>query len=190
MSVEINLLPWREQQRNTQMKAFWVLLGAAMGLVAMILFVLHMLYEQQILDRQAENERLQEELLVVKAQIRAIERIKQEKRQLMERILAIEALERNRSKTVRLLEEIAFAVPRALRVDSLSRDGNRVHIEGMGEASSDVAQFMRNIEQSRELADAELHLIQANEEGGNQIEFHLQATQPGLFNPLDGLGGP
>lgn len=189
MSIQINLLPWRYAYRRQQLIQFMFMFGVGIFIVLFVLSCTHLIYQKQINDKRSENELIKSEVLQLDAQIFSIKRLQKEKLRLINRIRAIQILQKNRSKTVRLLEDVARSVPSGLHLEQLIREDDIVIIDGSAESNSNVAQFMRNIGKTFELKDPVLSVIKTNEaEPGRLIEFNLMARQPGLMIDLDNVG--
>lgn len=179
--ININLLPWREERKKTQQIQFFVFAGIGLGIVLCALGLWNMTIQSKIDTRLAQNILLKNEISMLDGKLASIKNLKEEKAQLLARIRTVQHLQDTRVKTVKLLEGITKAVPEGLFLTELSRKEDRVVIEGNATSNSQVAQFMRNIENTEELESPVLSVIQANEEDdGGLIEFNLQAVHSGF----------
>ena len=94
----INLLPWREQQRNERKLAFGVGIAAATRCGALVVaFAGYLLFNSMIASQQARNERLRAEIKTLDKQIEEINSLETRKQQFIARMQIIEKLQRSRS---------------------------------------------------------------------------------------------
>lgn len=179
MTININLLPWREERVEQQKQQFIFFISLCAGCAVMILMAVHFLLSYKVGDQDALNDRLRSEIIEVDKKILLIQNLKKEKSSLLARMNVIQQLQRDRPKIVKLLDNISKTVPEGLYLTSLNRTGIQLLIEGKAESNTRVSKFMRNIEASDWLTHPVLNLIQADETEKNNhgIGFYLQAVQ-------------
>ena len=182
MSVNINLLPWRQAHRKQMMIQFFFMTAVALFFVVVVLSGVHVFYQTKIDNKIAENDLIKNEIVQMDAKISAIKNLQKEKMRLMNRIKAIQILQKNRNKTVKLLEDLVRSIPVGLHLEQVSRKEDVIMIDGGAESNSDVAQLMRNLSKTTELVAPILSVIQSdNKDKTRMIQFNLQAKQPDLL---------
>lgn len=178
-TININLLPWREEQKEFEKKQFLMLLGLFAGLVIVIIAGIHMLFEHQIANQKELNQYLQREIKVLDAQIAEIDSIQEEKERLLARMAIIQELQSNRPYVVRFFDSLARIVPDGLYLKNLIRQGPQITLEGVAESNTRVSNFMRNIDKSEWLEKPVLSVIESTKESAadtdSVINFSLQA---------------
>ncbi len=91
--TQINLLPWREKQREEQKRYFFIALGAAVAVAIMIMVLSHIIIERQIDYQQQRIAVLNDEIKVLNQQIAEIKGLKKEKSALIARMKIIQTLQ-------------------------------------------------------------------------------------------------
>ncbi|HWP94272.1 MAG TPA: PilN domain-containing protein [Gammaproteobacteria bacterium] len=185
----INLLPWREELRKERQREFYVQLAGTVvvGLMTVGYFVL--LMNQFIDNQKARNEYLRSEIKLVEQRIKEIETLQETKRQLVARMQIIEQLQQARPEIVRLLDELARAVPSGVYLTEVKQSGTSLEITGIAESSARVSTFMRNIEASNSMGNPQLLVIQSKETGRQRLsEFSLKAVQTPAVPPAEESG--
>ena len=100
----INLLPWREQQRRERKLAFFVALGGAAGLAAVVATIAYLLLGSMIDAQEQRNTRLRSQIKVLDKQIEQINDLEQQKQKFISRMQIIEKLQRSRPEVVHLFD--------------------------------------------------------------------------------------
>jgi type IV pilus assembly protein PilN len=186
MSINLNLLPWREERKELQKREFLFLLALGVMVAVGIMFCVHGIFNRQINFQNDNNKYLQNEIAKLDLKIAEIQGLQKEKQQLLARMDIIQQLQTNRPQIVRLFDGIVHMVPEGLYLTNLTRTGARVLIDGKAESNTRVSTFMRNIESSNLLKNPILSLIQADEKSADKsapktpermIGFNLLAIQ-------------
>ncbi len=178
MTININLIPWREEQKEQDKKHFMILIGLCAGLAAVIVFGVHVMFSHQISYQKDLNDYLTKEIKILDKKIAEIDAIQKEKERLLARMDIIQQLQSNRPHVVRLFDNMVRTIPDGLFLLSLNRTNAQIAIEGKAESNTRVSKFMRNIESSDWLANPLLNVIQADENSPDSvIAFTLQANQ-------------
>lgn len=179
--AHINLLPWREELRQQRKKEFLTVVGG-MAIVAVgLVLVAHVYVGLLIGAQEGRNNILKQEIRQVEDKIKEISELERKKEQLVARMRVIEQLQSNRPEVVHLFDEIARAVPEGLYLVSLQQKGRTVTIKGMAQSNARVSAFMRSLEASQWFGEPKLDVISAKNnpkeltEGSR--EFTLQVDQ-------------
>lgn len=179
MSIQINLLPWREELKETKKKEFYVLLAGASIFSVFMIMLVHMSMVGQITFQVENNNILKQEISVLDMKIAEIKALKKEKEQLLARMQIIQQLQTNRPHIVRLFDGVTRTIPEGLYLTGITRNQTKILIDGKAESNTRVSTFMRNIENYSWLKNPNLSLIQADEkkENNKYIGFNLEAIQ-------------
>ena len=200
--ININLLPWREELKEEKKKEFLFILGIVVAAALAIVVFIHFYIDRQIKFQNEDNAYLRSEIKILEKQLEEIKIIGKEKKQLLQKMKVIQALQASRPEVVRLFDGIVRIVSQGLYITNLSRTGDIIRIDGKAESNTRVSGLMRNIEASNLLKDPKLSFIQAEDnkqdksqnktQDTNQqdrfIGFHLdatQVTQSTLSSPTD-----
>ena len=186
MTININLLPWRETLKEQQKKEFLSMLGLVVAGAVGLMICIHTLVARQIAFQNDNNTYLKNQIQILDQKIVEIQKIEKEKKELLAKMEVIQQLQASRPEVVQFFDGIVRVVPSGLFLTNLSRTGTKILIDGKAESNTRVSTFMRNIESTSWLRDPQLSLIQADEKvdkGKTQsmmdrlIGFNLQAIE-------------
>ena len=88
--AHINLLPWREEQRQEQTRQFATITGLSLLLTAALVFLVHVTVENQIDHQKFRNKMLQDEIATLNKALEQIAELEETKAQLLARMDVIQ----------------------------------------------------------------------------------------------------
>lgn len=159
---QINLLPWREQLRETQKRLFLQALGASFILALIIIFFTHFIYSMRISSQEYRNDLFKQQIAMLDAKSKEVKEVQKQKTQLISRMGIIRDLQANRPLVVHIFDELARVVPDGVFFVSLKREGDTIIVVGKAESNTRVSLLMRNIESSKWLQQPVLSEIKMN----------------------------
>lgn len=180
MTININLLPWREERKELLKKEFVTMLVFGIVVSCGLVLIMHMTVARQIAAQNDNNNYLKNEIKLLDDQIAQIQSLEKEKQQLLAKMEVIQQLQASRPEVVRLFDDIVRIIPPGLYLTNLSRTGNHILIDGKAESNTRVSTFMRNIEASGLFKTPDLTLIQADD---------MKADGKVMARPIDRLIG-
>jgi type IV pilus assembly protein PilN len=175
--VRINLLPVRVSKKKEagkqQLLLFVVVLVA--GVLA------NGFFHQQ---RAGELEALQKRVAKTRADIAQLDKIigevksiREEQKQLQDKLDVLDKLKQGRTGPVRMLDELAGLIPRRLWLTKMEEKAGKVTFTGGATSVEDVSQFMQGLKTSTYFADVELRKTDAKDAKGlKTVEFTITAT--------------
>ena len=174
---QINLLPWRAEQRKERKMAFLAALGG--GTVAALLAtgVIYMLFSSMISGQQQCNERLKAEIATLDKQIEQINSLEAQKQRFISRMDIIEKLQRSRPEIVHVFDELVRTLPDGTFLTGVTQTGHRLKLDGVAQSSTRVSTFMRNIDKSQWLKNPELSVIETKKDQALGATFTLFADE-------------
>ncbi|MFI4895425.1 MAG: PilN domain-containing protein [Steroidobacterales bacterium] len=181
----INLLPWREQLRRDRKIAFFVSLGIAAGVAAVVAFAAYLLLGSMIDGQDQRNERLRGEIKVLDKQIEEINDLESQKQRFIARMQIIEKLQRSRPEVVHLFDELVKAMPDGTYLTSIKQSSTKLKLEGVAQSSTRVSTLMRNIASSQWLRNPELEVVESAKDNSGGSRFVLDAAQISVANDAD-----
>jgi type IV pilus assembly protein PilN len=181
----INLLPWREQLRRERKIAFFVSLGIAAGVAAVVAFAAYLLLGSMIDGQDQRNERLRGEIKVLDKQIEEINDLESQKQRFIARMQIIEKLQRSRPEVVHLFDELVKAMPDGTYLTSIKQTSTKLKLEGVAQSSTRVSTLMRNIASSQWLRNPELEVVESAKDNSGGSRFVLDAAQVSVANDAD-----
>lgn len=172
--AHVNLLPWREAQRQRHKKQYISSLVVISILVLAVFWILGEVIEQQIRNQNSRNNYLQQQIGVLDTQIERIKDIRSSKAEIAQRMALIEQLQVSKNVSPIVFDELARIVPAGVSFEKLSRNGNLIEIVGISESNNRLSSFMRNLEQSDVFTSGILSSITADVSTSNAVsDFKL-----------------
>jgi type IV pilus assembly protein PilN len=176
--TQINLLPWREEQRQELKKQFVLMAVMTCVLAAAIVGLIHFQMQSKIGYQLSRNKFMSDEIAKVDEQIKEIKELQKVRRSLIERMEVIQDLQGSRPSIVHLFTEIVSSVPNGVYLQSLQQKGNNLKISGEAESNARVSTYMRNLQSSAWLKDPNLTVIEVEDKTVNRIStFTLTVKQ-------------
>jgi type IV pilus assembly protein PilN len=164
----INLLPWRDEQRKERQIQFWIAMGAATVVAALLAFLSYLMLSSMIDGQQRRNDRLRTEIKSLDKQIEEINSLETSKQNFIARMEIIEKLQRSRPEIVHIFDEIVKTLPDGAYLTSIKQTEQRFRFDGVAQSSTRVSAFMRDIDASEWLKNPELQVVQADPNSGGQ----------------------
>ncbi len=176
--TQINLLPWREEQRQEQKKQFVLMAVMTCILSAAIVGLIHFQMQAKIDYQLSRNNFLIDEIAKVDEEIKEISELQKVRRSLIERMEVIQDLQGSRPSIVHLFTEIVSSVPNGVYLKALEQQGSNLRINGEAESNARVSTYMRNLQSSAWLKDPNLTIIEIEDKTVNRIStFTLTVKQ-------------
>ena len=172
--IRINLLPHRELKRSARQRQFYVLASLVAGFAVLILFFVHGIISARISYQAQRNQYLEREIANLDKQIDEIKKLKEQIQVLLARKKVVEALQINRSETVRLLDQLVRQLPDGVYLKGIKETGARVDLTGFAQTNARVSTLLRNLESSPWIESPTLVEIRAVTQSNAKLsEFNL-----------------
>ena len=183
--TQINMLPWREEQRQELKKQFVVMALMTCVLAAAIVGLIHFQMQAKIDYQLSRNGFLTDEIAKVDEEIKEISELQKVRRSLIERMEVIQDLQGSRPSIVHLFTEIVSSVPNGVYLQSLEQKGNNLKINGEAESNARVSTYMRNLQSSAWLKDPNLTIIEIEDKTVNRVSTFTLTVQQTSPNATD-----
>ncbi len=185
----INLLPWREIERQEKKKEFLILLGMVVA-IALSLAVAWGYWVNWQIDWQADrNNLLNREIAVMDEKVKEIKELKLRRKQVLERMEVIKALQGNRPGIVKVFDEFVRSVPSGVFFVEVNRVGENVALIGFAESNNRISTLMRQLDASDRFKDPNLTKVDADDTLGEQgSRFELQVRLEMALDEADAEG--
>jgi type IV pilus assembly protein PilN len=185
--ANINLLPWRERQREERKQQFMVQLGIAAVLAAAVIGVADRIVNSSIDNQREVNDYLRSQITVLDQKLAEIRQLQEQKKALTARMAVIQELQGNRPIIVRLFDELVRTLPDGVYYNSVVRTNDSISLQGVAESNSRISALMRDLDASDWFADPDLRQVTAisttNDAGvqqnSNSFELSVKITTPG-----------
>lgn len=174
----INLLPWREAERQRRQREFLVAMAASVVAGIVVVGLVAFFYEGMIATQNDRNSRLTAEIEELDKSIEEIEGLERQKERLLARMEIIERLQKSRPEIVHLFDEITRRLPEGVYLTAMRQRGANVEVNGIAESSTRVSALMRQVEASEWLADPGVTRVQTTTSGPlRQATFEVTMQQ-------------
>lgn len=184
--VKINLLPWREELRQQKQQNFIAAIGAGVG-VTLILFGLVYWYIEEMKNYQEQrNAMLDVQIQLVNTKIKEINKIEENKQELLTKIEVIQSLQDSRPQIVHLFDELPKSTPAGVFLLAFKQVGKSLSFSGKAQSNARISAFMQSIDASAWLEAPVLEFIKGGGKaaGGSLHGFSMRAKQ-GENKPKD-----
>ncbi len=176
--IKINLLDWREVQRQQRQKQFFTALVGTLVAGAAVAYGINAKVQGDISHQIARNNLLKQESKAMDKQIEEIKQLEKVKADLLARMRIIEELQRSRTRIVHFFDEVVATTPPGLYITRLAQSGKNTQITGVAESNGRVSSYIRNLDNSPWFDQARLIVIETQEKSRRKYnDFQLQFTE-------------
>jgi len=175
--AHINLLPWREEQRQEQTRQFATVTILSLLLTGALVFLVHATIANQIDYQKARNKILTDEITTLDDSLKQIATLEDTKEQLLARMDVIQSLQQRRPQIVHLFDDIVRTVPEGLFLTNIKQVAGQLTIQGVAESNGRVSAYMRNIDTSEWMATPKLQVIETKKGTLRSSNFTLTTAQ-------------
>lgn len=172
--IHINLLPVRalKKKESTRQMFSTLLLSIGLSIIVIVFFHLSLIRENSRKDAQIAA--YNDEIKRLKIDTKDISKFKAEREDLQRRLNIIHTLERAKTGPLRVLDELAMALPGKLWLTSLKEKDGKMELKGIAMDNPTIAQFMTNLEKTGVIKNVELVVSQQLERKNLKLkEFTL-----------------
>ena len=173
----INLLPWREWEREARRRRFALrLCAAALGGTTLALGGCWSV-ERAVERAEAGNARIESRIAGLDERIEASRRLREAEARLLTRIDAIRALRQSRWTVARSLDAFSQTIADGAHYSMLKLEGDAFAARGAAASAGRISALMRNVEAAQPFAPATLRHIEesgvASPYGPGAVAFEL-----------------
>lgn len=159
----VNLLPWREWQRQRAARRLQCALLAAVGSGAIVLLATTVELERRLGDYLRENDAASERISSLDGALADIAALTAQRDDLLGQQAELQALQRQTGAD--LLTRLMRFVPESVRLEGLQLTRDELRLSGFARTGSDVAQLLRNLGQTPGAGAPELQEITSTRAG-------------------------
>ncbi|WP_355659573.1 PilN domain-containing protein [Halomonas salifodinae] len=183
MTIEINLLPWREQRRERHSKRFHLALGV-MAVVGLASGAGMTYYYQHALEvQQQRNAHITTQAAQLDRDIRSIRDYEAQIERLEAQIAVFQRLQEGRPQTVHVFNQLAESLEEGVHYTQLARQGEQLRLTGLAENNRQVSDQLRALGASPAFAVPNLSEVESDQ-GQERRRFSLSVPQRMPGQPL------
>lgn len=160
--ARINLLPWRQEERERRNKEFITLIVAVTLLALLAAFASWSFFNNELDEQRNANALIEQENSRLDTMLMDIDSLEQRREDITSRMQVIQDLQGRRPVPVRLWDDIAKAIPAALYINNLKREGDLLTLTGLADNPNVVSSLIRNLDNSKWMGDSAVSNIQQN----------------------------
>lgn len=168
--ANINLLPWREWERERKQKEFFAQTGAVLLLAVVMIFGAGQMLNNSIEGQEGRNAFMQDKIKVLDKKIAEIKSLRKQREDLLARMRVINELQGNRPVIVRVFDEIVQTLAKGVHYRTLKMQGTQLSVAGVAESNNRISALMRNLDGSDWFAQPNLKSIKEDPENTNYGE--------------------
>jgi type IV pilus assembly protein PilN len=165
----INLLPWREVIKERQRKNFLQLMVVFLLAGAIVAILIYFALDWRIQNQEDRNSQWKNEIKVVDQKIAEIEKLKQRRQELIDRMNAIDKLQQSRNIPVHLYSDLPTLVSSGVYLGYMNYDNRIVKLGGLAESNPRLSSMLRNIDNSQWLGNGAITQTKAEVRDGKKI---------------------
>ncbi|MDR9439258.1 MAG: PilN domain-containing protein [Halomonas sp.] len=165
MTIEINLLPWREELRARRSKRFYLALAlmALIGLGAG--YGMTWYYEQRLSAQQERNRFVEAETKELNVAIREISELESIRQTMVAQVGVFTELQAGRGQTVHVFNDLVTSLVDGVHYTRFNRQENSLQLAGMAENNRQVSDQLRALDAATSLTQPVLSEVEAAQEG-------------------------
>lgn len=156
MTLRLNLMPWREQQRARAVRRFQGMMVAGLVMALTVVMVLDQAARHR-LARQAEVVAHQQgELARLDTSLAQIDRLRDAQAAVQLQQAALAALRARQAQLPGLFHSLEQAMPDGAQLTEVNLQDERLRLAGLAASAAVVARFMRDLQQAGVVQGIEL----------------------------------
>lgn len=164
----INLLPWREAERQDRQRDFMVAIAGSFVAGIIVAGLANFVYIGKIDYQLERNARLETEIEELDKSIAEINGLERQKERLLARMEIIERLQSSRPEIVHLFDEMTRQIPEGVYLTAMKQRGSSVEVTGVAQSSTRVSALMRQIDASDWLTDPGVVKVETTDQGASR----------------------
>ncbi len=186
--ARINLLPWRQEERERKNKEFGVVLIGAFIITALAVLLAMTFLNSQLSSQRQANQMITDENTRLDGVLTEIADLEQRRDEMLSQMKVIQDLQGRRSIPVRIWDDIARAMPASMYLVSIKREGEVITINGFADNPNVVSQLVKNLDASPWLINSLVPQIKTKAEAYENVKNSATPTSNMTQNNTLGTG--
>lgn len=175
--TNINLLPWREEQREKRQRKYLAFLVGILLSSAFSVYLLKNIVEIKINEQTKRNDFLKGEISLLNNKISEIRKLKQQLKAIEIRTDIILNLQESRNIATHVMDELVRVIPLGVYLFSIEKQGFQLKLNGHSDSNNNVVNMMRLIESSSWLNEPVVESIVTQDKSTmSRLRFTINIT--------------
>src|SRR3990172_6090487 len=167
--IRINLLPVRVAKKKESIRQQASVVGLSVVLLLLVLGIVYF----------SINKKVKEINESIKTEEKNIAQLDKEKKVILEKLNIVRQLEVNKRRHIKMLYDIAVAMPERVWIETLKEAGQTVTITGFAASDDVVADFMRSLKGILGAWNVELEIVEQKEKEKMKLAgFTIRLERP------------
>ncbi|MCP1314850.1 PilN domain-containing protein [Halomonas sp. 707D7] len=145
MSININLLPWRDARRERRTRRFYGLAMLALLLGVLVALAVAMIYQQELDEQKLRTAYIARHIETLEREIDDVKRYQTDAEQLAAQLALFTTLQEDRTDTVELFNALAASLTDGVVFEQLARTGHQVSVTAIADDERQVSEQLRRI---------------------------------------------
>lgn len=176
--AHINLLPWRDWERERLQNEFIRNLVLGIALAGVIVYGVGAYLDGNVEYQESRNAYIQKKIKEKNKKIKEINDLKAKRQQLLARMQVIQELQGNRPVIVRVFDQLVRTLSNGVYYKEMNIAGSALTMEGIAESTNRISQLMRNLDNSEWFTEPNLKGIKEDTRFGEQAStFEMTVSQ-------------
>lgn len=168
MAYQINLLAWREKEREKYKRRFLLFLSFGVFLSLSIQWGWAQYLSLQHSTQASRNQSLVNHVTWLNAELKELNEIGKQHEAILTRLAVVEELQQNRNKTTQLFNLLPSIITEGIYLNKVRMHERLIEIKGFSDSNARLAAMLDKLERSLDVESVEMHSIVS----GKQIFGH------------------
>ena len=161
--IRINLLPVRVAKKKESIRQQASVAGLSVVLLLLVLGIVYFSITKKVREINEAIKTEERNIAQLDKEIGELKNIENEKKVIMEKLNIVRQLEVNKRRHIKMLYDIAVAMPERVWIEALKEAGQTVTITGFAASDDVVADFMRSLKGILGAWNVELEIVEQKE---------------------------
>src|SRR4030065_193873 len=158
--IRINLLPVRVAKKKESIRQQASVAGLSVVLLLLVLGIVYFSITKKVREINEAIKTEERNIAQLDKEIGELKNIENEKKVIMEKLNIVRQLEVNKRRHIKMLYDIAVAMPSLVYIETLKEAGQTVTITGFAASDDVVADFMRSLKGILGAWNVELEIVE------------------------------
>ncbi len=157
--ARINLLPWRQAERERKNREFMTLVVGVLILSLLASFAVWSFFNNTLESQRIANQNIKQANDNLDKALKEIETLEQQRDEIVARMKVIQDLQGRRPIPVRVWDDIAKITPPQMYLNNMKREGDQITFIGKADNPNVISSFIRNLDESQWLENSAVKSI-------------------------------